>query len=235
MTHDRHDHLPDDPDAVHDPDATREGDAVGARIRALAGEIEAPPALRARIAEERRRRRGGAWGGRRRWWVALPAGALAAAAVVVALVVGGGAAGPTVGDAAALALKAPDRPAPAVDAGDAHLVQAEIGGIRFPNYAYTWQRWRAAGQRDGTLSGRAAKVVTYRGPLGDVGYAIVDGEPLPEPGGARRVTAAGQRFALLRQDGAVVVTWRRAGHTCVLAGRDAPGMEARLLAFATWA
>ena len=34
-------------------------------------------------------------------------------------------------------------------------------------------------------SGRDAKTVVYRGPAGDVGYTIVDGKPLAEPGGAR--------------------------------------------------
>jgi hypothetical protein len=31
-----------------------------------------------------------------------------------------------------------------------------------------------------------------------------------------------------------LVTWRRGGHTCVLAGRG-PGVEQQLVRFATWA
>jgi hypothetical protein len=159
---------------------------------------------------------------------------MAAAAVAVALIVGGGAAGPTVDDAAALALARPTHPAPAVDAADLHAVDARIGGIQFPNYSYRWARWKAVGRRSDTISGRAATTVTYRGPQGDVGYTIVDGKPLPEPSGARHKTVDGLRLAVVRKGGATVVTWRRDGHTCVLAGR-AKDIEARLVSFATWA
>jgi hypothetical protein len=76
--------------------------------------------------------------------------------------------------------------------------------------------------------------VTYRGPRGDVGYTIVDGAPLPEPGGARHVTANGVRLAVLRKGDATIVTWRRGGHTCVIAGRG-KGVEGQLVKFASWA
>lgn len=218
-----------DDDAVSGADHER-GDALAGRIRELAGAIEAPPSLRRRVEEQRAPRP-------RRRRLAVPAGALgavAAVAVVVALVTGGGAAGPTVDDAAALALARPTQPAPAVDAADTHLVDARVGDISFPNYAYTWSRWKAVGRRSDTISGRAATTVTYRGPQGDVGYTIVDGKPLPEPSGARHRTVDGLRLAVVRKGDATVVTWRRDGHTCVLAGR-AKGIEARLVAFATWA
>jgi hypothetical protein len=207
---------------------------ISERIRELTGAIEAPAELRARIAAgepARARHR------RRRAWLALPAAGLAAAAVVVALVLGGGggAAGtPSVDAAAALALTRPDLPAPKVDDADPHLVQARIAGIQFPNYAYAWKRWRAIGHRRGELSGRAATAVTYRGPIGDVGYAIVSGAPLAEPDGARHRTENGVRLAIVRRGDLTVVTWRRDGHTCVLAGRG-PGMEERLVSFASWA
>jgi hypothetical protein len=48
------------------------------------------------------------------------------------------------------------------------------------------------------------------------------------------VTANGTRFAVLREGDATIVTWRRDGHTCVLAGRGA-GVEEQLVAFASWA
>jgi hypothetical protein len=205
-------------------------EAFGGRIRELTGAIEAPPALRRRVEEGRAPRP-------RRRRLAVPAavaGAIAAAAVAVALLVGGGAAGPTVDDAAALALSRPTQPAPAIDTGDLHVVQARIGGIEFPNYSYRWSRWKTVGRRSDTISGRAATTVTYRGPQGDVGYTIVDGKPLPEPSGARHRTVDGVRLAVVRKGDATVVTWRRDGHTCVLAGR-AKGIEARLVSFATWA
>jgi hypothetical protein len=223
-----------DPPEQPDRDAPDPGDAVAERIRALTGAIEAPPALRERIEEQRAGRRGAApWRGRR---LALPLGGLvAAAAVAVALLVGGGAAGPTVDDAAALALKAPNLPAPQVDAADVHLVAVKVDDLQFPNYNYEWGRWEAIGHRVGTIAGREAKTVTYRGPLGDVGYAIVAGDPLPEPKDARHVTTAdGTRLAITSHGDATVVTWRRAGHTCVLVGRGA-GMEERLVSFAAWA
>jgi hypothetical protein len=221
-----------DPDHGQDAGPDRErAEALGGRIRELTGAIEAPPSLRRRV-EERRAPRP------RRRRIALPvgiAGAVAAAAVAVALVVGGGAAGPTVGDAAALALSRPTQPAPAIDTGDIHLVDASVDGIRFPNYEYQWSKWRTVGRRTDTISGRDATTVTYRGPLGDVGYTIVDGKPLDEPGSAKWVTRDGLRLAVVRQGDATVVTWRRAGHTCVLAGRSGPGMEERLVSFAAWA
>jgi hypothetical protein len=218
-------------DAVdrHDREAST---AFGGKIRELTAGIEAPPRLRARVEEARARP------GRR--WLALPAVAVAtvaAAAVAIALVVGGGAAGPTVDDAAALALARPTQPAPAVNASDAQLVDARVANLTFPNYAYASGTWKAVGRRTDTLDGRAATTVTYRGPLGDVGYTIVDGDALPEPGDgqARWVERGGLRLAVLRRGDATVVTWRRGGHTCVLAGRTRPGMEERLLSFATWA
>ncbi|WP_445150408.1 hypothetical protein [Baekduia sp. Peel2402] len=210
-----------------------EHEAFAEQIRALTGAIEAPPSLREGIEEQRRGTRSRVPRGRR--WIALPIGGLvAAAAVAVALLVGGGAAGPTVDEAAALALQQPNLPAPKIDTTNIHLVKVKIDDLQFPNYGYEWSRWKAIGHRIGTVAGRDAKTVTYRGPLGDVGYAIVAGDPLPEPKDARYVTAGGQRFAVVRHGDAVVVTWRRGGHTCVLAGRG-PGMEERLVSFAAWA
>jgi hypothetical protein len=215
---------------------TEHGAAIGGRIRELTGGIEAPATLRARVEAERAR----AAVARRSGWrprLAIPVAASALAAVVLALVLvlsGGGPAGPSVDDAAALALARPTAAAPAVDGTDTARVDARIAGLQFPNYTYAWPRWRTAGQRRDTIDGRAATTVTYRGPRGAVGYTIVDGAALPEPGGARHVTANGTRFAVLRKGGATIVTWRRDGHTCVLAGRGA-GVERQLLAFASWA
>jgi hypothetical protein len=224
-----------------DPDATPEGDAMGARIRELLGDVEAPAALRARVESERAHgvREGGA---PRRWAVPrLPvlggaAGALAVVIIALVLVLSGGGGGPSVADAAAVALMRPTAPAPAVSMKDMHLVDARVGGITFPNYAYAWPKWRTSGERSDTLSGRRAVTVTYRGPKGDVGYTIVDGDALPEPSGnVRWITANGVHLAVYTTtDGATVVTWRRAGHTCVLAGRG-QGVERQLVAFASWA
>jgi hypothetical protein len=217
----------------HEPDpllSDAESEAVGARIRALAQEVQAPPALRARLAGAQERRTT-SW--LRRPRIALPAlgGTLTAAAVVVALLVGGGAAGPTVGDAAALALSHPTTGAPKV-VGVTDL-DARVGGITFPNYGYEWPRWKATGARHDTVGGRAATTVTYSGPKGDVGYTIVDGKPLATPDHARHLSRSGVDFAIYMKNGATVVTWQQDGHTCVLAGRG-PDVEAQLVKFASW-
>jgi hypothetical protein len=50
--------------------------------------------------------------------------------------------------------------------------------------------------------------------------------------GATTVVRHGVRFAVLRDAGATIVTWRRGGRTCVLASRDASA--AALLRIAAW-
>ncbi|MCW2995871.1 MAG: hypothetical protein JWQ18_3366, partial [Conexibacter sp.] len=122
----------------------------------------------------------------------------------------------------------------AVDPANVQLVRAKVAGISFPNYEYAWPRWKTTGVRWDTVSGRKATTVVYRGPRGAVGYTIVDGKPLAVPAGARHVLAGGLDLAVVRRDGATVVTWQRDGHTCVLAGRGA-GVERQLVKFATWA
>jgi hypothetical protein len=74
--------------------------------------------------------------------------------------------------------------------------------------------------------------VEYRGRRQRVGYTIVAGPALAVPGEAQRVRRGSLGLAVVRRDGATVVTWRRAGHTCVLASRDAPAR--RLLDLAAW-
>jgi hypothetical protein len=225
-----------EPPAPHDP--RDESDAVGARIREAALSVGAPPQLRARVAEQQQRagERSRSGGVRRRLPVVAAglAAAVALVLVVAGLTGGGDASGPSFDDAAQLALARPEAPAPSPSPGDATTVQAEVGGIRFPNYTYAWPRWKAAGTRQDRVGGRGAVTVTYRGPKGDVGYTIVDGAPLAEPAGARHLTAGGVRLAVIRRDGTTLVTWRRGGHTCVLASR-APGVERQLVRFATWA
>jgi hypothetical protein len=225
-----HDH---DPGAEPRPLSEAESAALGARIHALTLGVEAPVALRERLADDRMR--AGRAPRRRLGLPALGLGAGALAAVVIALVLvlaGGGPAGPSVDDAVALALAPPTAPAPAV-AGITAL-DARVDGVAFPNYAYVWPRWRTSGTRQDRISGRAATTVTYHGPRGDVGYTIVAGKALPEPKDARKIKTARLELYVLRRGDATVVTWRRDGHTCVLAGRG-KGVEPQLVKFATWA
>jgi hypothetical protein len=224
---------------TQDPEREPDTEAVGLAIQAAARTVQAPPQLRARIAEERVRagRRSAVGRGRRGFRPAALAAGLAAAALAVTLALGGlpggGTAGPSVDDAVALALSRPTAPPPAVDGTNDAALRASVGGVTFPNYGWAWKRWRTTGARDDRVEGRTATTVVYRGPAGDVGYTIVDGKPLDEPGGARIVTRNGLRLAVLQRDGATVVTWRRGGHTCVLASRKA-GTD-QLIRFATWA
>lgn len=201
---------------------------IGAAIRAAASGVRAPASLRERVEAGRargggaRRRRGRLLGG------GLAAG-LAAAAVVLVLVLSGGGA-PTVADAAAVALSPPSGPAPGEVPG-APLLRARIGELAFPYWDDRFG-WRAVGQRTARVHGRETRTVFYADAAGRrLGYTIVGGPGLDVPAGARQVRH-GTTVTLLRRDGARIATWRRDGHTCVLAGRGVP--DRQLVALATW-
>jgi hypothetical protein len=217
-----------------DPHPDHDTEAIGRAIQAAARTVQAPAALRAGLAGQRARDgRRGAWrlGGR----PALAAGLAALAAAVVLAVgglPGGGGAGPSLDAAAALALARPTAAPPPVDAGNAALLHAQVGGVPFPNYAWSWEAWRTAGARQDRVGGRDATTVVYRGPAGDVGYTIVGGRPLEVPAGARHLTVAGVDLSVVRHGGATIMTWRRGGHTCVLAARNASVEQ--LARFATY-
>jgi hypothetical protein len=206
----------------------RESERIGAAIRSAVEGVEAPTALRNQIARDGRPEPVN-----RRRWIAVPVLGVLLAAVItsVTLLALGSGGGPTLADAAGLALGNPTQAAPPNDRGDARFLQAEVGGVQFPNYRYRTP-YRTAGARSDELHGRHALTVVYG--LGDkrIGYTIVDGKPLSVPSGARWVTRNGLRVAILRRRGARVVTWREGGHTCVLASRTA-SVE-RLVAWAAW-
>jgi hypothetical protein len=164
--------------------------------------------------------------------VALIGGALAAVAVALAIVLAPGSGGaPSVADAAGLALRAPTQPAPKADPGDPRFVGASVAGIRFPNYAYD-SSWRTVGGRIDSLRRRRSQTVMYALGRVRVGYTIVDGEPLKSPPGARPADADGTRVRVAHLNGALVVSWERFGHTCVLASRTATLPQ--VLRFVAW-
>ena len=201
-------------------DDIRASEQIGAAIRAAASQVEAPAGLRERIAQDR-----GARSRRLPWPSMLAAGGLgaAAAALVVALVMvlaGGSPGAPSVADAAGAALRAPTLPAPGVDPADVRYTDASIAGVPFPNYADD-SAWRAVGARVDALGSRASRTVRYEAGPSAVGYTIVDGAALPFPPGSSVVDAAGTPVWVARLDGALVVSWERDGHTCVLASRTA--------------
>jgi hypothetical protein len=206
----------------------RESERIGAAIRSAVQGVEAPTALRNQIARDGRREPVA-----RRRWIAVPVLGVLLAAVFtsVTLLALGSSGGPTLAEAAGLALRAPTQAAPPGDPRNERFLRAAVGGVQFPNYRYSTP-FRTAGARSDELHGRHAITVVYG--LGDkrIGYTIVDGKPLSVPSGARRVTREGLRIAILRRHGALAVTWREGGHTCVLASRSA-SLE-RLVAWAAW-
>lgn len=198
--------------------------------RALTSE-PAPASLREAVEARRRtldRRRGPA--SRLVPRLALT-GALAVALVaVLAVVLSGGPGGPTVAAAARLAARPPSGPAPPpLDASGTKLA-VDVEGVVFPNLAQPFG-WRAVGVRRDALDGRNATVVFYAKGARRIGYAIVAGPGLPRPSDAQGTTRGGVLFQTLQVDNRLVLTWRRAGHTCVLTGA-AP--RAELLALANW-
>lgn len=215
------------------PPETPEDDAIGERIRAAAASVEAPQNLRRRIVSQRRaalaRRRPRAW---RTPVIAAALMAAFVATVLVAELRDAEPEAPSFAKATALALRAPASaladPGPP---GTAPRMPA-VDGLMFPSYAYSALDLRAIGVRRDHRRGRDVVAVSYASDGTRIGYAIVASPAIDVPHGARSVTRRGTRYALLRVDGAAVVTWRRAGRTCILASRTAS--HELLLRVAAW-
>jgi anti-sigma factor RsiW len=103
-----------------------------------------------------------------------------------------------------------------------------IEDVYFPNWARSFG-WRAVGQRSDRIGGRPAITVYYswRGEL--IAYTIVASPALPQPA-ASATKVNGTELRTLRLGGRMVVTWRRAGHTCVLSGVSVSPQELQRLA-----
>ncbi|HEY8303576.1 MAG TPA: hypothetical protein VIG42_03205, partial [Solirubrobacteraceae bacterium] len=164
----------------------------------------------------------------------LAMGALATAAAVVAVTIGlsGGASSKlNVQQAAALALRPATLPAPAESRAHRTQLAASMEGVPFP---YWEERFglRSTGARGDRLAGRSVTTVFYANRQGQrIGYAIVSGRA-PITSGGTTVRRWGVSYRVLAHNGATVVTWRREGHLCVVAGR---GVSARtLLSLASW-
>jgi hypothetical protein len=121
---------------------------------------------------------------------------------------------------------------PPPSASDHVVLSAAVDGVAFP--AWRGLGWRATGARSDALDGHSVETVFYRSSeYGRVGYSIVAGSPLAIGSAQSVFHSAGVSYAVLKLDGATVVTWRRRGHTCVLASRGASA--AVLLGLAGWA
>ena len=205
----------------------------GVALDALRGTADtgAPARLRAHV----ERRQGAGRAARRRPGRLLTGGAVAAAAAIaLALVLvlpGGLSGGPSVADAAALAVARPNQAAPAAVPGTPQLLRAQVEHVPFPNYAAKFG-WRPVGARQDDLAGRDATTVFYAKGGRTIAYTIVSGDPLDPPGGARSTTRGGVEYRTFRTGGRTAVTWERGGHTCVLSGTT--GAPAELLALADW-
>jgi anti-sigma factor RsiW len=161
------------------------------------------------------------------------AGALAAGiavAVVAVVALSGGPTAPTVADAARLAQSKPTAPPPTrLGHGRPDLALA-VEGVEFPDLARAYG-WRPVGVHRGELDGRRAAVVYYRKGSATIAYAIVAAPGLAQPSGAPVTVRRGTAFRAIRVNGRPAVTWRRAGHTCVLTG---PISHRELLTLASW-
>jgi hypothetical protein len=164
-------------------------------------------------------------------------GALAAIAVlaVVGLSGGKGHSGSSPGlgvqQAAALTLSAATGPAPSENERNRSQLQVAVDGVAFPYWKERFG-WRGIGTRSDMIAGRTVTTVFYANSSGQrVGYAIASGHA-PASEGGTVVRRWGVSYRVLEHDGATVVTWRRDGHLCVMAGR---GVSAHtLVSLASW-
>jgi hypothetical protein len=165
----------------------------------------------------------------------LYSGTFASAVAVVLLLIvfllpAGTPGGPSVSEAAALAVRGPTGPAPGPDPGAPTLrLDQNVGRVYFPNWAYQGGGWGAVGQRSDQLRGRHAVTVYYQGHSTQIAYTIVSGPGLPTPAGAV-VRKGSERLRTTSVNGRLVVTWLRAGHTCVLSGMGVTADELEQLA-----
>jgi hypothetical protein len=184
-------------------------------VRDVSTTVRAPAALRARIDASRptrpvRARRRAISGG-------SLAGALAAAVLALVLALPGGAPGaPSVSQAAGLAMLGSAGAAPMPEPTAPTKLETRIEGLYFPNWG-SRLHWHAIGQRTDHINGRVAVTVYYGAGAKKVAYPIVGAPVLSDPT-AGVTKRNGVEYRTLKLNGRLVVTWRHAGHTCVLSG-----------------
>jgi anti-sigma factor RsiW len=170
---------------------------------------------------------------------AKPAAALAlgaAVAVVLVLVLTSGGATsspPTVLQASHTALLAATGGAPAESRDNNHQLTISAAGIAYPYWGGSLG-WNATGARTDTVDGRTVTTVFYASRHGRrIGYSIVSGPALAIPSGSASVQRHGLSFHVVSRANPTIVTWREAGHTCIL---TAHGVSAHTLVhLAAWA
>jgi hypothetical protein len=186
-----------------------------------------PPSLRARLATQPATRPAP----RRGLRAALAGGVAAAALATVLALTLAGQAGPTLADAARPAAWPATAPAPAPDQRRPGLLRASFAGVSYPD----WERqfgWRATGRRHDTLDGRPAETVFYQHTHHRIGYTVVSGAPLEPPARAERFVVDGLEIRAYSDGPRDIITFRRDGRTCVLAGQV--HRRSTLLKLASW-
>ena len=190
----------------------------------------APDQLRARIermrpSERTRARRRLQYGG-------AFAVVLAAAATAFLLILPAGTPGaPSLSQAASVALRGPAGPLyKARGSTPPASVGADIEEVYFPDWSHKFG-WRAVGERTDQINGRKAVTVYYDGHGQRIAYTIVAAPALKQPAASTR-WLHGTELRTLGLDGRLVVTWRRAGHTCILSAAGvSPAVLQRLAAW----
>lgn len=176
--------------------------------------------LRARIEAERARRRPPiAWPRLGMAWPTVAAaGAVVVALAVVLLLPAGTPGGPSVSQAASLALRGSVMPAPGPGGAVPGMTLAQdVQEVYFPDWSQRFN-WAASGRRVDRLGGRLAVTVYYDDRDGQrIAYTIVSAPALTLPN-AKTFEHEGTELQSFRLGERQVVTWRRAGHTCVLSG-----------------
>jgi hypothetical protein len=216
------------------PELSRRYEREQRAVAALATvrDDRAPAALRARIESERRRRSrtplprlGFAWG-------TAAVAALAAAALALALLLPAGTPGsPSVSQAASLALRGSAMAAPQPGgAVPGATLNRDVQEVYFPDWSRTLGWW-ADGQRVDRLGNRRAVTVFYSRDGRRIAYTIVEKPALKLPP-AQSTTRNGTEYQSFSLGERQVVTWRRAGHTCVLSGVGVSAAELTQLAAA---
>jgi hypothetical protein len=205
----------------------RERRVVEALHQARANE-RAPDHLRARIEAARPTR--SVVARRRLVYAGGLAGALAAVALALVLVLPGGTPGaPSISDAASLAARGPTQAPPAPDPmRPESMLHQNVGEVYFPNWGRSLG-WRAVGSRTDRLGGHQAVTVYYQWREDRIAYTIVSAPALAKPA-AQRIWLHGTELRTQSQNGRVVVSWYRAGDTCVLSGRGVTAGELQKLA-----
>jgi hypothetical protein len=176
--------------------------------------------------------------GRRRRALLLPATALVAAcAVALAIALSGGARrAPTVLQASRLALRPATLAAPQEISSNSNALEISVEGIHYPYWGASLG-WQAVGARHDRLDGRAVTTVYYGSdgtPAGEgrLAYAIVGGKALAQQPGGSTLSARRIQFHVLRLQGETVLTWQRAGHTCIIVAKGVPVRT--LVRLASW-